>query len=349
MTALNHTTHNERSYVGGLQHANCCLCGGSQSKEIFLSKDHNWGIPGVFRYVKCSTCGFVYENPRPIPDRIMRVYPYLYGTAVRNPSENPESKINAPLHHIRSGIIDRFASNTSKSIFDIGCGSGFFLEYMRRRGWRVSGIDPSAEHVVYANRYLGLQDVWEGLWPLNYEFTTEMDVVSLFHVIEHLLLPVEALSAISQILRPGGIVFLETPNVESWPAKLFGPRWVTLDAPRHVNLFSKRTLSYCLGKAGFDVLMLKTFSPSTMEYTESIRYLMQDLGVRQYPKRPYETSEKPESNTCGERYDAHSRQNSMKTRLHKFENLIFRGLNAFSAVFDAGCNLLIVGQKPSSE
>ena len=278
----------------------------------------------------------------------MRLYPYLYGTAVRNPSENPQSKINAPIHQIRSGIIDRFISNTSRSIFDIGCGSGFFLEYMRRRGWRVSGIDPSAEHVTYAKRSLGLQDVWEGLWPLDYELNTQVDVVSLFHVIEHLLMPILALTAIKQILRPGGIVVLETPNVESWPAKLFGPRWVTLDAPRHVNLFSKRTLSYCLGKAGFKVLMLKTFSPSTMEYTESIRYLLQDLGLRQPRKRPHESNDKPESKTGEKRPAPYQGSNSMKTRLHKSESLVFKGLNTFSAIFDAGCNLLLVAQNPST-
>jgi 2-polyprenyl-3-methyl-5-hydroxy-6-metoxy-1,4-benzoquinol methylase len=341
-------TFEDQSDTSNLQCVNCCLCEGPQSKEIFISKDYNWGILGVFRYVKCNTCGLIYENPRPIPDRIMELYPHLYGTAVRNSSESPQSKINASEHHIRSGIIDRFISNTSRSIFDIGCGSGFFLEYMRRRSWRVSGIDPSAEHINYAKRYLGLQDVWEGLWPLDYELPTQADVVSLFHVIEHLLLPIEALTAIKQILRPEGIVVLETPNVESWPARLFGPRWVTLDAPRHVNLFSKRTLSYCLWKAGFEVLMPKTFSPSTMEYTESIRYLLQDLGLSQSRKRPHKSNEKIKSNTGKKRHDPHPEQNSMKTRLHKYENLVFRGLNAFSAIFESGYNLILVARKPST-
>jgi 2-polyprenyl-3-methyl-5-hydroxy-6-metoxy-1,4-benzoquinol methylase len=345
MIGANHTFE-EESKTSDLHYVNCCLCEEPESKEILLSKDYNWGISGVSRYVKCNTCGFIYQNPRPIPDRIMEFYPHLYGTAVRNPSENPESKINASIHHIRSGIIDRFISNTSRSMFDIGCGSGFFLEYMRRQGWRVSGVDPSAEHVIYANRKLGLQDVWEGLWPLDHKLTIQVDAVSLFHVIEHILLPTEALSAIRQILRPGGIVVLETPNVESWPAKLFGHRWVTLDAPRHVSLFSKRTLTYCLGKAGFEVLLLKTFSPSTMEYSESTRYVLQDLGLRQYRKRPHGSTEKPEGSTGKKRHGLRPEKNSMKRWLHKSEASIFRALNTTSALFDSGCNLLLVAQKP---
>lgn len=347
MTALDHTTHNERSYVSSLQHANCCLCNGSQSKEILLSKDYNWGIPGLFRYVKCNRCGLIYEDPRPTPDKIMGLYPQFYGTALPNPSENPQSKINAPVHRIRCKIIERFISKTSRSIFDIGCGSGFFLEYMRRRGWRVSGIDPSAEHIIYANRCLRLQDVHQALWPIDYELTNDVNVVSLFHVIEHLLSPIEALIAINQILRPGGIVVIETPNVESWPAKVFGPRWVTLDAPRHVNLFSKRTLRYCLKKAGFEVLMLKSFSPSTMEYTESIRYLLQDIGLRQPKKARKESNQQQDGKKVLERNAPRPRKNLMKASLHNYETLVFQAVNAFSAFFDAGCNLLLVAQKPS--
>lgn len=350
MTALDHTTHNERSYVSSLQHAKCCLCNGSQSKEILLSKDYNWGIPGLFRYVKCNRCGLIYEDPRPTPDKIMGLYPPFYGTAVRNPSENPQSKINVPVHHIHRKIIERFIPKTSRSIFDIGCGSGFFLEYMRRRGWRVSGIDPSAEHVIYANRYLGLQDVHKGRWPIDHEPTNDVNVVSLFHVIEHLPSPIAALIAIDQILRPGGIVVMETPNVKSWPAKVFGPRWVTLDAPRHLNLFSKRTLRYCLNKAGFEVLMLKSFSPSTMEYSESIRYLLQDLGLRKYAKTPSESTEKTRGHGDDRVKDPyHKAENAAKKWLHKSEMAIFSTLNSFSDLFDAGCNLLVVAQKPSTQ
>ena len=78
MTGVNHALK-EQSSTSNLQYANCCLCEGQQSKDIFLSKDYNWGISGVFRYVRCDTCGFIYENPRPIPDRIMGFYPHSVG------------------------------------------------------------------------------------------------------------------------------------------------------------------------------------------------------------------------------------------------------------------------------
>jgi len=293
-------TFEELSDSSNLQYVNCSLCNGAKSRESLLSKDYNWGISGVFRYVQCNTCGFIYQNPRPITDKIMGLYPHLYGTAIRNPLENPQSKINASVHHIRSKIIDRFIHSGSRSILDIGCGSGFFLEFMRRHGWRVSGIDPSAEHVIYAKRCLGLQNVWQGLWPIDYELTTQVDVVSLFHVIEHLLSPIEALAAILQTLRPGGIVVLETPNVESWPARLFGPRWVTLDATAACKSLFQAYPKILFGEGRIRGANAKDPLPSTMEYSESIRYFLQDLDLRQPRKRHQKSNEKPESNR-GER------------------------------------------------
>jgi 2-polyprenyl-3-methyl-5-hydroxy-6-metoxy-1,4-benzoquinol methylase len=275
----------------------------------------------------------------------MNLYPSHYGTTIRDPSEDPETKMNTPVQIVRSRFIERFAPAVPGSIFDIGCGSGFFLEFMRRRGWSISGIEPSSEHVTYATRHLGLQSVYQGMWPLNHEKNGELDVVSLFHVIEHLPSPIQALSAAKEILHPEGIVVLETPNVESWPAKFFGRRWVTLDAPRHLNLFSKYTLRYCLGKAGFEVLMLKTISPSTMEYTESIRYVLQDLGVRRYGNGPRKSTEKKEKETKTMGYQRHVSEKSTKKLLHNIEICFFHSVNTLAASFDSGCNLLAVGRK----
>ena len=327
------------------EHAACPLCGGSRSKEVFLSRDYNWDHPGLFRYVRCATCRLVYENPRPTPKGNMALYPHLYGTAISDPKEKPEGKINAAVHHVRSRAIESFAPEGPGSIFDIGCGSGFFLEYMRRRGWQVSGIDPSVEHVTYANKHLGLQDVHRGIWPPDQKLNHLVDVASLFHVIEHLLSPVQALSAVKRILRTDGILVLETPNIRSWPATLFGRRWVTLDAPRHVNLFSKDTLRYCLSKAGFFVLRMRTFSPSTMEYRESIRYLLHDWGLRQYRKDFRKPTEQENLYMEEGRSHRHSNGNSMKAVFRKSETGLFQGLNTLAALFGAGCNLLAVAQK----
>lgn len=329
-------------------HVACPVCDETRSEEIFLSKDYNYGVPGLFRYVKCSRCRFIYENPRPDFKRIMELYPYLYSTAVRDSYQSPETKINADVHRVRFKIIELFAPQGSRFIFDVGCGSGFFLEFMRRRGWWVSGIDPSREHIRYAKGSLGLKDIHCGLWPLDAGIRTQLDVVTLFHVIEHIPSPVYALSALKKVLRPGGIAVIETPNVESWPTKLFGSRWVTLDAPRHVGLFSKQTLRYCLEKAGFEPLMLKTFSPSTMEYTESIRYVLQDFGLRRYNKDPVASPSKSETETKKQTCGRFFYRKSLKRSYHKSEDLFFRGLNKLAALFDAGCNLLIVAQKPST-
>ena len=345
---MEHFQLEKRSRTPHFEYVHCPLCKGEQSQLLLRSKDYNWGTPGVFKYVKCRGCGLVYENPRPTPDGIIQLYPRYYGTTIRDPSAAPEGKINAPIHSVRAQLIEHFVPAVPGSIFDIGCGSGFFLEFMRRRGWWVSGIDPSAEHIRYAKCSLGLRNIHYGSWPLDAGIRTQVDVVTLFHVIEHIPSPVYALSALKEVLRQGGIAVIETPNVESWPTKLFGSRWVTLDAPRHVGLFSKQTLRYCLKKAGFEPLMLKTLSPSTMEYTESIRYVLQDFGLRRYNKDPVASPSKSETDKKRQTRGRFFYRNSLKRSCHKSEDLFFRGLNKLAALFDAGCNLLIVAQKPST-
>jgi 2-polyprenyl-3-methyl-5-hydroxy-6-metoxy-1,4-benzoquinol methylase len=339
-----HKRLESNSTAGDFQYAKCPLCDSIQSRQVLLCKDYNYGLPGLFKYVRCKICGFVYENPRPTSNRIMDLYPNSYGRFLPDSIEKIEKEINAAVHVRRFRIVQLFAPKGSRSIFDIGCGSGSFLEHMRRRGWSVSGLEPSAEHVRFAKTHLGLHNIYKGVWPFINELNIQVNVVSLFHVLEHLLFPIEALSASRSILTPGGIVVLETPNVQSWPARLFGPRWVTLDAPRHVNLFSKSTLRRCLERAGFEVLMLKTVSPSTMEYTESIRYILKDLGLRQYKMASHEPAEELENERHTGRQPGNLQHPSIKGVLHKTEMAFFRTINALASLSDNGCNLLLVGR-----
>ena len=333
----------QRQSINGFCNSNCPICGNTRADDLFHTRDYNWSIPGTFKYVKCIACNLVYENPRPSEDRIMELYPRFYGTNLHDSSVDKENKIEVAVHRIRAAAIEAFRSK--ETIFDIGCGSGFFLEYMRRRGWKVFGVDASEEHIECAQKHLGLKGVQRAKWPLTNTKSIQVDVVTMFHVIEHLLLPREGLVSVHDVLLSGGILVLETPNAESWPARIFGRRWVTLDAPRHLNLFSKTTLKLCVEKAGFEILKLHTYSPSTMEYTESVRYALQDLGLRLY--RNNNLKQVPESSNLDHSLEcAHSRTNNvMKDRLLAFERKVYRTFNTIADRHGAGCNLLLVARK----
>ena len=171
------------------------------------------------------------------------------------------------------------------------------------------------------------------------------NAVTMFHVLEHLSLPVEGLVAVQQLLAPGGLLVLETPNLESWPSKLFRSRWCTLDAPRHLNLFSRDTLQRCVQQAGFRLLNLRTVSPSTIEYSESLRIMLRDLRICRYRYKMQNGLVKAEKQTHNRRAEPSHSALEGKALLHSVERIFYRLLNRIAERCGAGCNLLLVACK----
>ena len=316
----------------------CPLCGNVKTRVFAVAKDYNWGFSGSFIYLRCTVCGLVFKNSKDSEKNPPQLYPQFYGTYVNDWSQDFEDKINTRANAIRARTLGSFLA--SGTLFDVGCGSGFFLEFMKRRGWKVSGLDPAKEHVAFAKEIMRLDNVAEGFWPSADSNTEKVDAVSFLHVIEHLNRPVENLAAARDILVPGGFLLIETPNIKSWPARIFKSRWVTLDAPRHLNLFSPNNLRHALEQADFELLNLVTYSPSTMEYTESIRYALMDLKLRQRKISCQNAENRPVSNDS----EMQKFVPGLKKMAHYCERLFFNCINALSDPMGYGCNLLIVAR-----
>lgn len=307
-----------------------------------MSKDYNWGISGSFIYLRCAGCDLVFQNPICLDKNFSQLYPQFYGAHANGSAKDLDGKINTRANAIRARTLETFLA--SGTLFDVGCGSGFFLEFMRRRGWHVSGLDPAEEHVAFAKDQLGLDNLSQGLWPSVDSNMERVGAVSFLHVIEHLDHPVKNLAAAREILEPGGLLLIETPNIKSWPARIFRSRWVTLDAPRHLNLFSPDNLCYALEQADFEILHLATYSPSTIEYTESIRYALMDLKLR----RGVNPNQNAENRTAAKGLDNELAFSHyipcLKQRFHYCERLFFYCVNSLADLMGCGCNVLIVAR-----
>lgn len=134
-------------------------------------------------------------------------------------------------------------------LLDLGCGNGEFLSLAQEMGWRAEGVDFD-EQAVRAARDAGFQvhhggiEVFEGV-------EERYDVITLNHVIEHVHDPVELLGRVHSLLKPGGVLWIETPNVESLGHRIYGPHWRGLEPPRHLVLFSSASLRSALQRTGF--------------------------------------------------------------------------------------------------
>lgn len=161
-------------------------------------------------------------------------------------------------------------------VLDIGCGSGGYLAFLAGLGWTCHGVEPGSNSRDYAQGVLGLT-VHPG--PLKAcRFPDQwFDVVTMWHVIEHLADPLETLREIHRVLKRDGIVLLRTPNVESWEARVFQGSWYGVDAPRHLYLFSPQTLGALLVKAGFVTTDVR-YQCHAVDFSRSCLYALEDAG-----------------------------------------------------------------------
>ncbi|MBA3414964.1 MAG: class I SAM-dependent methyltransferase, partial [Chloroflexia bacterium] len=142
-------------------------------------------------------------------------------------------------------------------VLDIGCGNGDFLRFLKRRGWEVAGTDFSAEAAALA-RAKGIPvhrgDLASAAFP-----DRAFDVVTLWHVVEHLPHPHRELDEVERILRDDGLLVIEVPNSDCPTRRLCGTAWRQLDVPRHLQHFTPETLAAMLARSGFAVVRRQDF------------------------------------------------------------------------------------------
>ncbi len=233
--------------AASVESPDCLLCGSSSARTLFIARDRLLGRPGEFPVVRCTSCGLVFLRPRPSPSALGSFYPDTYYPLDQQPSREAFAVAEGLLARITEWR--RGQRLETPSILDIGCGTGLFLHLAHEAGLRVRGIELSESAVAYARANYGL-DVHHGTLE-NADLPEEsFDIITMWHVLEHLPSPVEALRRVARLLRPGGLLLLGVPNIGSIEARIFGRRWFSLDAPRHLSHFTPRTLAAALIAAG---------------------------------------------------------------------------------------------------
>lgn len=223
-----------------MEEIDCPFCGGP--KHLLLHREDS------LQMVRCSSCRFIYLNPRPTSRSLLRFYQdYL---------PEDESSVEAWQRMMQSifqkaaNLIERYKKRGR--LLDVGAGFGFFLSEMRGRGWEVVGVEISRKAMDYAKDVLGLTLHLGPLEKVGFP-ESDFDVVSGFYVIEHLPDPMAFLKECYRILKPGGLLLLRYPHTT--PVKnllrFFGIENRLYDLPAHLSDFSPEMIQQCLEKAGF--------------------------------------------------------------------------------------------------
>jgi SAM-dependent methyltransferase len=139
---------------------------------------------------------------------------------------------------------------------DVGCAIGTFSNVAKRRGWEVTGIDINEGSAGYCREKLGM-DVVAGSFD-DADFPQDFfDVVLMNDLLEHVPSPTKTLKKAHKYMKMGGIIFIVTPKIDSFMAKVSRSRWLHLKPNEHLFYFSSGTIKRLLEKIGFSVVAIK--------------------------------------------------------------------------------------------
>lgn len=258
----------------GWEWTKCLLCGADQPVLLYILADYNYGYPGRFSLVRCQECGLVYLNPRPTAQIIDVFYPSVYEP---HSSEHLKNLTWLKKWRVRYGLNKRcrflIKEQSHGKVLDIGCGSGDFVAAMVEYGWQAVGIDFSWQAVRSARHALRLDTVMGRGEKLSFASST-FDAVTMWDSLEHFHIPNGVICEVYRILKPGGRLLIRVPLLDSLDAQFFGVCWAGLDVPRHLSIFSRRTLAQMLDKAGFSIDYSGCMSGSYASFILSLRFLL---------------------------------------------------------------------------
>jgi 2-polyprenyl-3-methyl-5-hydroxy-6-metoxy-1,4-benzoquinol methylase len=265
----------------------CPVCGSENRWTLYVGLTDRifHCAPGEWSFQQCINCETGYLDPRPTERTIQLAYRTYYTHTKKSPRrKRSDNAITRTRRLITSGYIDRryragrgvavFGASVILSLLpmfrrridrrmrylprlepdarllDVGCGDAKFIEHASSLGWNASGVDPDPINVKNARErnldvQLGGVEIFKDLG--------RFDAVTLSHVIEHVHNPGAVLKAVYSILKPGGFLYIDTPNIRALSHSRYGECWRGLEPPRHLAIFSWSSLEYLLSECGFSI------------------------------------------------------------------------------------------------
>ena len=224
--------------------------------------DDRYGYKGWFPLHRCRECshGFLSGDFR--PDELKTMYTDYYPRSTLSPEKYEPRKEVKGFHSWLNGERCLAYSWVPKNvrILDIGCGFGESLGYHRSRGCEVYGVEMDENIRRVADRFQ--LDVHVGTFDPSMYAPGFFDYVTMDQVIEHVANPRETFRGIARILKPGGMVVVNTPNANGWGRTVFGSRWLHWHAPYHLHHFSVQSMKLATGRAGLVVETIRTITSS---------------------------------------------------------------------------------------
>lgn len=257
----------------------CPVCSANNQEKFLECKDY-LVTQELFLLVKCSNCHFVFTNPRPPESNIQAYYSSDDYFSHQKKSVSLISTVYNLIRDINVNsklkLISKYES-ASGSLLDYGCGAGVFLEAAKNKSYQVAGVEPNiAARKIVAD--LGLEvytpDELSNLKDNWY------DVITLWHVMEHIHNLNSSFDLLKSKLNSEGIMLIALPNMNSWDAHKYKEKWAAYDVPRHLYHFSKNTFSKFAEKHGMKIVGIHPMKFDAFY----VSLLSEAISTLKYPK-----------------------------------------------------------------
>lgn len=235
----------------------CLLCRAPEARFSFSKHGYS--------FYRCSECDFLFVHP--MPDDTSSIYDASYFGGARHGFgyvNYDEDKI--AMRPFFDAVLDAIEKEKPSrgSLLDVGAATGFFLRISANRGWTASGLEISPYAVKRANDG-GLAVIQGSLETAPWQGPM-FDVITMLDVIEHVVDPRAFLDRASSLLKPGGVIAINTPDAGSVWANVFGKHWHAIAPPEHLGYFNRVNLKKFLRDVGFETIhearLGKHFTPS---------------------------------------------------------------------------------------
>lgn len=282
------TQEPEKAWSRGALEAvdHCPACGSARRDARQYSRHDDGGVmPDVWQMVGCADCGSLYLDPRPDAESLPRAYQDYYthqaeqvdipdaGTGGlvwalihgylnwrfgmrRTPSNRFGAWVFSAIEPLRLKL-DYYGRHLTRVQFpqpgrllDVGCGNGAFLMRAREAGWSVAGCEPDPKAIA-ACRAQGLDVIQGDIFSTAFDREL-FDVITVSHVLEHVIDPRALLKRAHALLRPGGVLWVAIPNTRSLGLRIFRDAWINLHFPFHLCIPSPERLLALIDEAGFE-------------------------------------------------------------------------------------------------
>lgn len=228
------------------------MCGGTRLERALTCVDH-YATGEMFHLCHCAECGFLFTQDFPSETEIGRYYEtpdYI------SHSDTKKGIVNHTYHYVRRYMLKRKARlvvseahRKEGRLLDIGTGTGYFPATMKASGWQVQALEKSASARDFARAHFNLEVKPET--ALSDYAPESFDVITLWHVMEHLEHLNETWEKLHSLLADKGVLVVAVPNCSSYDAHKYGAYWAAYDVPRHLWHFTPDTMQKLGAKHGF--------------------------------------------------------------------------------------------------